>query len=155
MDLDFDLIKSVLKSDGTYLRDFNGRAKTPDQFAKICFDIGMPIHKSKAHEAYQACVKHMAPPPKEPVSEKSAEEVVKQSLNPQEIFKDFELLNTERGAPLLRYTHPVTQERFLFGSLPDMTPEKLLCDLLSFGRPTLEAWKNSLTPHAKFLKITL
>lgn len=146
----FEKLRTVFKSNGSQLKDFGGKTRTINQFKTMCFELGIATSITTLNEDFQECVKELAVYSKDEVS---PIEFVADHLDPELIFDDFELIEDGKGSPILKYTNPKTNQKFILGTVADVDHRLIYKSLISFGRPTLNSWLAILMPYVKYLKI--
>lgn len=146
----FQALSKIFKYNGVVLKDHNSRQRTVAQFVAACDGYNIKIDKNIDQEEYHACAAELA----ENTSDQSPLEIVKEKLNVDQLFADFEKLDDGTGSHILRYKNPDTRETFTFGSVGDFNEHrKVTKALIDKGSGTLENWVIALRPYKALLKV--
>jgi hypothetical protein len=145
----FEALKLSLKSDGKVLKGESGRFKSVEAFEKMCYTHRINIDRNNITQEYEACAAELYVPAPKKITYGDLQEM----LDSETLFKDFELIVDGKGHPIIKYTNPETNQKFIFGTTHDVDYKFIYKALVAFGVPTLNTWKEVLFPHMEALKM--
>lgn len=145
----FESLKFVLQSDGKVLKDVSGRKKDLEGFRKACYSNKVMIDWDNIAAEYAECIEALYQPPEPVIGYDNIQDV----LDTEKLFEDFELIFDGKGLPIVRYTSPETKKKYILGTTHDVDHKFLYKTLVGIGMPTINSWRNALSPYTKQLKI--